>query len=100
MLKQAPRRSVERKRADAAPAGDVPPATPRGQSLTTLGCGLLGAGLPWGGFPPLNLPWLAWTAPLPWLWLVRRPALPGWRPYLLLWLAGCVHWGLMLQGIR
>jgi len=100
MLKQAPRRSVERKQPDAAAAGEVRPAALRWQSFTTLGCGMLGSVLLWAAFPPLNLPWLAWLAPLPWLWLVRLPALSGWRPYLVLWLAGCVHWGLMLQGIR
>jgi apolipoprotein N-acyltransferase len=66
----------------------------------TLGCGLAGAILLWAAFPPLDWPLLAWVAPLPWLWLVRLPQLPGQRPYLVLWLAGSVHWLLMLQGIR
>src|SRR5439155_15698618 len=50
--------------------------------------------------PPLNLPWLAWVAPIAWLWLVRWPQLPGWRPYVAIWLAGFAHWLLMLEGIR
>jgi apolipoprotein N-acyltransferase len=54
----------------------------------------------WLSFPPANLWPLAWLAPLPWLWLVLRPELSGKRPYVALWLAGLVHWLLMLQGIR
>ena len=61
---------------------------------------MLGGVLLWAAFPPLNLPWLAWLAPLPWLWLARLPALPGRRPYLVA-LAGRLRaLGLMLQGIR
>ena len=66
----------------------------------TLTLGLTGSFLLWAAFPPLNLSWLAWVAPAPWLWLVRLPQLPGRRPYLALWLAGCAHWLAMLQGIR
>jgi apolipoprotein N-acyltransferase len=76
----------------------MPPAQSRW--YVTLGCGLAGAVLLWAAFPPLDWPLLAWVAPLPWLWLARLPALPGWRPYLVLWLAGSLHWLLMLQGIR
>jgi apolipoprotein N-acyltransferase len=54
----------------------------------------------WGAFPPLNWPWLAWLAPVPWLLLVRLPELPGKRPYVVIWLAGCVHWLMMEYGIR
>src|SRR3989442_14828037 len=69
-------------------------------TAATVGMGLLGAVLLWAAFPPLNLPWLAWIAPVPWLWLVRQPNLPGWRPYFILWLCGTFHWLLMLEGIR
>ncbi len=62
--------------------------------------GLLGSLLLWAAFPPLNLPWLAWIAPLPWLWLARLPKLAGWRPYVVLWFCGTIHWLLMLEGIR
>lgn len=54
----------------------------------------------WMAFPPLDLPWLAWLAPIPWLWLIRLPELPGQRPYVVLWLAGLVHWLCMVYGIR
>lgn len=40
----------------------------------------------------VSLAWLAWIAPVPWLWLVRRRELPGRRPYLGLWLAGLCFW--------
>jgi apolipoprotein N-acyltransferase len=66
----------------------------------TFGLGLLGSVLLWAAFPPINLPWLAWIAPVPWLWLAQRPALAGWRPYVVLWLCGMVHWLLMVEGIR
>src|SRR3954469_5456274 len=63
----------------------------------SLGLGLAGSVLLWAGFPPINLPWLAWIAPVPWLWMVVGPRLAGWRPYVALWLAGFVHWLLMLE---
>src|SRR6478672_6214023 len=66
----------------------------------TLFLSLTGSLLLWGAFPPLNLPWLAWLAPVPWLYLAQRPTLAGWRPYFVLWFCGTVHWLLMLQGIR
>src|SRR6476469_9682657 len=66
----------------------------------TLLFGLAGSLLLWTSFPPVNLPWLAWIAPVPWLWLVQQPKLSGWRPYIVLWLAGTIHWLLMLDGIR
>jgi len=39
-------------------------------------------------------------APLFWLVLIRRKQLPGRRPYVSIWLAGLVHWLIMLEGIR
>jgi apolipoprotein N-acyltransferase len=65
-----------------------------------LGLSLAGAILLWAAFPPLDLPWLAWIAPLPWLWLIRLPELPGRRPYLVIYVAGFVHWLAMMYGIR
>jgi apolipoprotein N-acyltransferase len=66
----------------------------------TFRLGITGALLLWMAFPPLDLPWLAWVAPIPWLWLVRMNELPGKRPYIVLWLAGLVHWLCMLYGVR
>lgn len=66
----------------------------------TLLFGIAGSLLLWASFPPLNLPRLAWIAPVPWLWLVNQPKLYGWRPYIVLWVAGTIHWLLMLDGIR
>ena len=54
----------------------------------------------WAAFPPWGLWPLAWIAPVGWLGLVRRPALPGRHPYLVIWLAGWWHWAAVLQGIR
>ncbi|MFV1968222.1 MAG: apolipoprotein N-acyltransferase [Pirellulaceae bacterium] len=51
-------------------------------------------------FPPLGLWPLVWVAPVFWLVLVQLPELPGRRPLRAIWLAGALHWLLMLQGIR
>jgi apolipoprotein N-acyltransferase len=67
---------------------------------STLWVALAGSLLLWLSFPPANLWPLAWIATLPWLWLVLAPQLAGKRPYLAIWLAGLVHWLLMLEGIR
>src|SRR5687767_1358573 len=66
----------------------------------TLWLALAGSLLLWSAFPPLDLWPLAWLAPLPWLWLILLPKLPGSRPYVAIWLAGFAHWIIMLQGIR
>ena len=101
MLTQAPRKSIARRsESAAAPAAEIPRAESRANAWTTLGCGVAGAILLWAAFPPLNWPLLAWLAPVPWLWLVQLPKLPGRRPYLVLWAAGSLHWLLMLQGVR
>src|SRR5262245_31315838 len=72
----------------------------RREGLATVAHGITGAILLWAAFPPINMPYLAWVAPVPWLWLVRRkPAISRWS-YAFLWLAGCIHWLLMLEGIR
>ncbi|MEC8337831.1 MAG: hypothetical protein VXZ84_06775, partial [Planctomycetota bacterium] len=52
---------------------------------STLVLGLLSAGLMWLAFPPVDLGWLGWFAPLGWLLLIRRRRLSGWRPYLVLY---------------
>src|SRR6478672_1710953 len=104
MLKVADRKSKRREqrrqraRTEApAPAAEV---NHRRDTAVTLGLGMLGSVLLWAAFPPMNLPWLAWIAPLPWLWLALQPALAGWRPYVVLWLCGTAHWLLMVEGIR
>jgi apolipoprotein N-acyltransferase len=65
-----------------------------------MALGILGSLLLWATFPPVNLPVLAWIAPVAWLRLVLQPQLSGWRPYVALWLCGFAHWLLMLEGIR
>lgn len=79
-------------------AADERPSPPWFQSTWALA--LAGGLLLWAAFPPLNLWPLAWVAPLSWLALIRQPRLFGRRPYLVLWLAGFLHWLVMLQGIR
>jgi apolipoprotein N-acyltransferase len=98
--KTSRQRAADRSRDSSveSPARQLPVRAPILSS--TFGLGLLGSLLLWAAFPPLNLPWLAWTAPLPWLCLVCLPRLPGRRPYVVLWLCGTAHWLLMLEGIR
>jgi len=67
---------------------------------TTLSIAALGGILLWAAFPPLGVWPLAWFAPVPWLWLVRRQETPGKRGYGALYLVGFLHWMLLLQGMR
>src|SRR5438309_3465719 len=93
--KKMPNRVAGRSRDPAVGSPASQTAPPASIVSSTLGLGLLGGLLLCAAFPPLNLPWLAWVAPLPWLWLARQPKLPGWRPYIVLWFCGTVHWLLM-----
>jgi hypothetical protein len=68
----------------------------RGPWLPALVSGLL----LWAAFPPLGWWPLVWIAPLGWLRLILVPQLPGRRPYWAIWLAGMLHWAVVLQGIR
>jgi apolipoprotein N-acyltransferase len=49
--------------------------------------------------PPADLWWAAWLAPLPWLAIVRQPAIGG-RPWRMLWGAGFLHWLLAIHWLR
>ncbi len=92
-------RTRERDGVSATTPDTADQLTPRTR-FQILFLGLAGSLLLWAAFPPLNLPWLAWLAPLPWLYLIQQPVLSGRRPYIILWLAGTIHWLLMLDGIR
>ena len=103
MLKQARARpiSLSKPAAVRAPLAAGGKTAPRLSYWSpTLALGMSGAILLWAAFPPLDLPWLAWLALVPWLWLIRLAELPGRRPYLVLFGAGFVHWLAMLYGIR
>ncbi|MEN6405184.1 MAG: apolipoprotein N-acyltransferase [Thermoguttaceae bacterium] len=60
----------------------------------------LGALLLWLSFPPMDVWPLAWFAPIPWVWLIRRSTLDGRRPYRVLWLAGFAFWLGALHWLR
>lgn len=60
----------------------------------------IGAVLLWASLPPVDLWPLAWVAPIPWLLLVRRPELPGRRPYRTLWVVGFAFWLAALHWLR
>jgi apolipoprotein N-acyltransferase len=66
----------------------------------TLALGLLGSLLCYLAHPPAGWSWLAWVGPVPWLLLIRDPALAGRRPYRALWLAGAAFWLAAVQWIR
>ncbi len=61
---------------------------------------MAGAVLLWAALPPLDLWPLAWVAPIPWVWLVRRPQLDGRRPYAALVVAGFCFWMAALHWLR
>ena len=67
---------------------------------TTFVLAMAGGVLLWTAFPPLGLWPMAFVAPVFWLKLIRAPVLPGRRPYMCIFLAGTVHWGLVFAGIR
>jgi apolipoprotein N-acyltransferase len=92
-------RSRERNALNTSAPASTNQLAPR-TNFQALLLGLTGSLLLWAAFPPLNLPLLAWLAPLPWLYLIQQPVLSGRRPYIFLWLAGTIHWLLMLDGIR
>jgi len=59
------------------------------------------SGMPWLMTGAKLLPCLlAWVATVPWLLLVRMERLPGRRPYRMLYLAGLVHWLMLVQWVR
>ena len=65
-----------------------------------LAIALCGSVLMWAALPPLAWGPLGWIAPVPWLFLVRRHALAGRRPYRALCLAGLVFWLLAIHWLR
>ncbi len=66
----------------------------------TLGPAVLGALLMWAALPPLDLGWLGWFAPIPWLLLIRRTRLPETHPYRRLWLVGFCFWMVAFHFLR
>ena len=67
---------------------------------STFSQAMMGGLLLWAAFPPLGLWPLAWVAPCFWIRLIQRTKLPGRRPYLALYLAGFLHWLILVQWIR
>ena len=65
----------------------------------TLALGVAGAIATWTAFPPLEWWPAAWVAPVIWLMLIRRRELAGRRPYLALWIAGVVYFGMLFYWI-
>ena len=54
----------------------------------------------WASFPPLNLWPLAWIALLGLTLLIQNKTLSSKRAYRVIWIAGFVHWLLILQFLR
>jgi apolipoprotein N-acyltransferase len=59
-----------------------------------------GAVVLWAALPPLDWWPLAWVAPVPWVLLIRRRELAGWRPYVMLTLVGFFFWMATLHWLR
>ena len=75
-------------------------AFPQFWATSTFRWAMLSATAVWLAFPPVGLWPLAWVAPIGWLRLIRMPELDGRHPYVLLYVAGYLHWLLMTQWIR
>lgn len=99
-MKERPPAAASKRAAKANASSS--PATPASRQTfrVSLGLSLLGGIILWAAFPPLNLWPIAWAAPLPWLYLILRPQPMTRWAYFGIWLGSCVHWLLMLQGIR
>jgi len=54
----------------------------------------------WLAFPPIHFWPLAWVATAGWCWLVAQPTIQAKRPYRLVYVAGLVHWLLVMQAVR
>jgi apolipoprotein N-acyltransferase len=67
---------------------------------STLAPAMLGSLILWAALPPLNMWPLGWIAPVPWLLLIRRQELGGWRPYWSLSIAGLTFWLLAIHWLR
>jgi apolipoprotein N-acyltransferase len=93
-------RKVKPRRNEAASAAPQPEVRGSFWLSPTLWLSLATSLLLFLAFPPVDLPWLVWVAPVPLLWLIGQPQLPGRRPYVAIWLASLVHWLAMLEGIR
>jgi apolipoprotein N-acyltransferase len=86
---------------NSAPAGPSSPiARLRRWHGSTLGLASVGALLLWAALPPMEFSSLAWIAPAWWVMLIRRPALQGHRPYLVLWVVGFLFWMAALHWLR
>lgn len=59
---------------------------------TNFALAAIGGLLFWLALPPVDFGPLAFFAPVPWVWLIERPALTGRRPYLQIWLASFLFW--------
>jgi len=69
----------------------------RGSTFAQAASGALAR---WAALPPLGWEALAWIAPVWWILLARREALPGLRPYRALWVAGFLFWMATLHFLR
>src|SRR5687767_10056851 len=61
---------------------------------------LAGGLLLWAALPPLSWSFLAFIAPMPWLWLVAQPQTFGRGTYAIIWASMSLHWLAVLEGIR
>ncbi|MCX7390496.1 MAG: apolipoprotein N-acyltransferase [Planctomycetia bacterium] len=67
---------------------------------STWGCSLFGAALMFLSLPPVDLWWLGWIAPVPWLLLVRREQFDAHQSWMPLWIGGFTFWLCSLHWLR
>ncbi len=61
---------------------------------------LIGAILYWCSLPPMKLPWAAYLSAVCWVSIAAKDCAPTRTEYWRIWLAGCLMWLGLLQGIR
>jgi apolipoprotein N-acyltransferase len=94
------KKRAQKPRPVASTGGDADARNADRSARGPWGAAFLGTVLLWAAFPPVGCWPLAWAAPVPWVWLIRREALPGRRPYAVLALAGFAFWMAALHWLR
>ena len=68
-----------------------PPTTRAAKRFLPLQLALASMAILWLAMPPVGWSWLAWIAPVPLVWLIRKTDDPP-RVYRQLWIAGFAYW--------
>ncbi len=66
----------------------------------TWALALFGAILYWFSLPPMKFPWAGYLSAACWVSIAAKGSAPTRREYVWIWIAGCLMWLALLQGIR